>query len=209
MAQSKETPKMQERAIATRKKILDATLECLVEKGYAGTTTQEVCRRVGISRGTLLHHFATREELVIEAMEYILDKSVATFQETLANLSPDQLSLKEIARALWEEHWTSPTFYAYMELVMASRTDPILNKQVRAMDTRWNEKFADAFRSVLDREPDGPYWLFVLILNALSISTIHCDPAQVKQGLTDMLDMVDMADRFFIRFGQTPSTKLL
>ncbi|MBU2489063.1 MAG: TetR/AcrR family transcriptional regulator [Proteobacteria bacterium] len=199
--------KMQDRAIATRKRLLDATVQSLVEKGYAGTTTQEVCRRINVSRGTLLHHFSTREELVIQAVEHVLETNTRHFQETMARFSQDNPSLADLARALWEQHWTSGTFYAWLELVVASRTDPLLNDQVRSMGARWAEKFASAFRSILGVEPDGPYWMFFLALNALSIERLHSEPARVEQALADLMAGVEFLDRFFIRF-QDRQTRL-
>ncbi len=57
----------QSRAEITRDRLLSATLESLHERGYSGTSTQEVCRRAGVSRGTLLHHFPTRIDLLCAA----------------------------------------------------------------------------------------------------------------------------------------------
>ena len=198
-----ETIKMQKRAVATRQRFLEATLHSLAEKGYAATTAQEVCRRLGASRGTLLHHFATREELIIEAVEYILGENVRHFKKTMADIPADGLSLADISRLLWKEHWTSNTYYAWLELVVASRTDPILNKQVRSLSERWTEKFHAAFREVMGHEPQGVFWLFFLMLNALSIEVIHTTPERVNSALNDLLAFVDIADRFFIRFGKT------
>lgn len=197
-----DTVKMQKRAVATRLRFLEATLQSLAEKGYAATTTQEVCRRLNVSRGTMLHHFATREELIVEAVEYILGENVRHFKETMANISGDHLTLADIARTLWEEHWTSTTYYAWLELVVASRTEPVLNKQVRSLSERWTEKFHAAFRDVMGKEPEGVYWLFFLVLNALSIETIHTTPDRVNSALNDLLAFVDISDRFFIRFGK-------
>lgn len=196
-----DTAKMQKRAVATRLRFLEATLQSLAEKGYAATTTQEVCRRLDVSRGTMLHHFATREELIIEAVEYILGENVRHFKETMANISGDSLTLAGISRTLWKEHWTSNTYYAWLELVVASRTDPVLNRQVRSLSERWTEKFHAAFRDVMGKEPEGVYWLFFLVLNALSIETIHTTPDRVNSALNDLLAFVDLADRFFIQYG--------
>lgn len=196
-----DTMKMQKRAVATRRRFLEATLQSLAEKGYAATTTQEVCRRLNVSRGTLLHHFATREELIIEAVEYVLGENVSHFKKTMAGISGDSLTLADIARTLWEEHWTSNTYYAWLELVLASRTDPVLNRQVRSLSERWTEKFHAAFRDVMGREPEGAYWLFFLVLNALSIETIHTTPDRVNSFLNDLLAFVNIADRFFIQYG--------
>ncbi|MFP4446581.1 MAG: TetR/AcrR family transcriptional regulator [Desulfosudaceae bacterium] len=195
-----ETVKMQPRAQATRHRFLAATLNSLAEKGYAATTTQEVCRRANASRGTLLHHFATREALIVEAVEYILEENLRQFQETMTRIADSQLTLRDIARTLWEEHWTSPTCYAWLELVMAARTDPALNPQVRLLSERWTEKFTAVFGQVMGQEPAGAYWLFFLTLNALSLETIHTTPERVNGFLEDLLAVVDTADRLSARY---------
>src|SRR3954466_4512427 len=57
-----------ERSAATVDALLDATIECLVEDGYANTTTSRVAERAGVSRGAHLHHFQTRSALVAAAV---------------------------------------------------------------------------------------------------------------------------------------------
>ncbi len=47
----------EERSAETRRRLLDATVACLFERGYAGTTTTELARRAGVSRGAQMHHF--------------------------------------------------------------------------------------------------------------------------------------------------------
>ncbi|HWE54017.1 MAG TPA: helix-turn-helix domain-containing protein [Acidimicrobiales bacterium] len=51
---------MQQRAIETRDALLDAALDCLIERGYAETTTIETARQAGVSRGAQQHHFPTK-----------------------------------------------------------------------------------------------------------------------------------------------------
>jgi len=60
-----------ERTASTRARLLDATLECLCDLGYARTTTPEIARRAGLSRGAQLHHFPTKAELVTGAIEHL------------------------------------------------------------------------------------------------------------------------------------------
>src|SRR4030081_3192822 len=51
-----------ERSEHTRELLLDATIDCLVEVGYARTTVHEICLRAGLSRGAQQHHFTTKAE---------------------------------------------------------------------------------------------------------------------------------------------------
>jgi AcrR family transcriptional regulator len=60
-----------QRSSATREALLDATIACLVEDGYASTTTSRVAERAGVSRGAHLHHFQTRPALVAAAIEHL------------------------------------------------------------------------------------------------------------------------------------------
>ena len=66
-----------ERSAETRKRLLDATVDCLFERGYAGTTTAEIAGRAGFSKGAQLHHFPTKEKLVISALEYLFELRLA------------------------------------------------------------------------------------------------------------------------------------
>ena len=60
-----------ERTAETRSKLLDATIECLIEQGYAGTTTLAVCKHAGVSHGSLQHHFGKRDTLLGAALEHV------------------------------------------------------------------------------------------------------------------------------------------
>ena len=47
-----------------RQRLLEATVDCLVEHGWSGTSTTLVSQRAGVSRGAQLHHFPTKNDLV-------------------------------------------------------------------------------------------------------------------------------------------------
>ncbi|MDT5024109.1 MAG: hypothetical protein QOE61_535, partial [Micromonosporaceae bacterium] len=47
----------EQRSAEMRVRLLDATIECLVEYGYAGTTTPRVAEKAGVTRGAQVHHF--------------------------------------------------------------------------------------------------------------------------------------------------------
>jgi tetracycline repressor-like protein len=59
--------RQQDRSRATQRRLLDATVDCLVEVGWAGTTTTLVSERAGVSRGAQLHHYPTKDALVLGA----------------------------------------------------------------------------------------------------------------------------------------------
>src|SRR6185503_20711778 len=63
----------QARRAATQGALLDATLDALVELGYGATTTLEVERRAGVSRGARIHHFPTKALLLASAVDYLYE----------------------------------------------------------------------------------------------------------------------------------------
>ncbi len=152
----------QERAIETRRRLLDATLHALVDVGHAGTTTQEVCRRAHVSRGTLLHHFESRARLLTAALEDVIERRMRDFRRDAAKVPPVGDRVGQIVELLWARFRT-PVFSAWLELVVAARTDKELRADVRRMMKRLNAEvqviFAELFRpsaTVLERFVGDP-----------------------------------------------------
>src|SRR5580693_949170 len=63
----------QQRRDETRRALLDAVVESLIEVGFARTTTLEVQRRADVSRGALLHHFPSKAELLVAAVDHLAE----------------------------------------------------------------------------------------------------------------------------------------
>lgn len=130
----------------TRARLLDATVECLIELGYAGTTTPIVCERAGLSRGALLHHYATKTELVIEAVGHLALKRAASLEGERAAVQQSADPMAAMLDLIWAS-FSGPLFYAALELWVAARTDHELLEPLqrfernvaRAMGQTWRK----------------------------------------------------------------------
>lgn len=122
-----------ERIAATRRALLDAALNALVEVGFKGTTTTEVARRAGMSVGALQGHFPTKSELLTAAVTYSLERRVEEFAVLMAGLDPSADKLDEAVNLLWSM-FSGSTFIAVHELWVAARTDPDLAPAIIAAD---------------------------------------------------------------------------
>ena len=76
-----------DRSRAMRARLLEATVELLVERGFTGTSTTLVSERAGVSRGAQLHHFPTKNALVVAAVEHLTERRGAELAEAVAHLS--------------------------------------------------------------------------------------------------------------------------
>jgi AcrR family transcriptional regulator len=65
---------VQQRAWDTRERILSAAVACLAEEGYAATTTSRIQERAGVSRGSLLHQFPSRDDLLVAAVQHLAEQ---------------------------------------------------------------------------------------------------------------------------------------
>ena len=123
-----------ERTRAMRLRLLEATVECLVELGWAGTTTTVVSERAGVSRGAQLHHFPSKQELVVAAVEHLSERRRDVMAASAADL-PEEGRTRAILDVLAQQ-FVSPVFYAALELWVAARSDAELRKAVAPLERR-------------------------------------------------------------------------
>ena len=81
-----------DRSRAMRARLLEATVELLVERGFAGTSTTLVSERAGVSRGAQLHHFPTKNDLVVAAVEHLTERRGAELAEAFDRLSAEPVA---------------------------------------------------------------------------------------------------------------------
>ncbi|GGM31629.1 TetR family transcriptional regulator [Micromonospora yangpuensis] len=115
----------QERSRATRARLLAATVECLVEQGWSGTTTTGVAARAGVSRGAQLHHYPTRAALVTAAVAHLAERRADELRTEAQALPAGTQRLDRVVDLLGAA-FTGPLFVAALELWVAARTDPEL-----------------------------------------------------------------------------------
>lgn len=122
-----------ERSASTREALLDATIACLVEDGYANTTTARVSERAGLSRGAHLHHFQTRQALLAAAMEHLAERRGEHLLEAAEKLPPGRERLAQGLDLLWSGY-ASPLYQAALDLWTHARTDPELRERLAPVE---------------------------------------------------------------------------
>ena len=114
-----------ERSSSTRAALLDATIDCLVDYGYAGTTTTRVAERAGVTRGAQMHHFQRKAPLVVAALLRLAERRRRELVDRAERELPDDPDPGAALDIMWSV-FSGPLFTAALELWIAARTDPEL-----------------------------------------------------------------------------------
>ncbi|HEX2133326.1 MAG TPA: TetR/AcrR family transcriptional regulator [Actinophytocola sp.] len=125
----------QDRSRATRKRLLEAAIECLAEVGWSGSTVAVVAERAGVSRGAAQHHFPTREDLVTSAVEYVAQERLAQLREHAVDL-PTGPGRTQAVVDMVEHMYTGPVFRAAIHLWVAASSDERLRERVLVLEGR-------------------------------------------------------------------------
>ena len=131
--------RQQERSRSTRHRVLEAAVECLVERGWSGTTTTLVAERARVSRGAQLHHYRTKSDLLLAAVEHLAERRTAELRAEAAALPPDGDRVRRTVRLL-AQLFTGPLFSAALEVWVAARTDPTLREALVPVETRFGRE---------------------------------------------------------------------
>jgi len=113
-----------ERSATTREALVQATLELLVEHGWAGVTSVAVCVRAGLTRGAFIHHFDGLPQLFVAALEH---RYAALAEHAQSRLTPS--SITDLVTFSWESV-TTINFKVVIEAWLAAANDPVLGEAI-------------------------------------------------------------------------------
>ena len=119
---ARATPKSQR----TRARILEAALRLFAEVGYHAATNAVIADAAGLTRGAMLYHFASREELVEAAIAHIEVRRARLFEQAAAAPALPGVDAADHAIDVYWSMLHEPSFQAFAELEAAARTDAML-----------------------------------------------------------------------------------
>jgi AcrR family transcriptional regulator len=151
VATKRERVPQAERRRVTRGKLLDATIESLIDIGYPRTTTVEVGERAGLSRGAQLHHFPSRADLLVAAIEHLADERSKEFEAELeVRLEEGDEPIDAMVDMLWAM-FSDPLYWAVIELMVAARTDEELLEKLETFERGLGGRIYGAFKQLTGR----------------------------------------------------------
>ena len=182
-AQAEERPGLRERQRQARDEaILEAAFALIVEQGYDALTMEAVAAKVGISRQTLYHHFASKDDLTLRAILTLMEQGVQAIEAVDPSLPPVE-RLRRVVYGMLESRF-QPSMAAFVKVrhsLMPLKAHPDYR---RAFERR-----ADALAQVVaaaqaagELRADLPSRLIVQMLLGLISSASHEDQALTEQA---------------------------
>jgi len=117
---TRQTRAPRKRGDDTRAKIIDETVRCIVEEGFAAATAKHVADRAGVTWGAIQYHFGDRNGLLMA----VVDDGVARLLESLSSADVTELPMRERIEVVVDTAWScysSPTSMAAFEILRANR----------------------------------------------------------------------------------------
>ena len=173
----------------SRGSLIDAALDIILKEGVDNLRIEDVCERVGVTKGSLYWHFTDRDGLIREALleqlRRISDEQLATMNDAITSATNSDDYLSRIVGALAnpfdksevEQRWKR------LELIVATRNDPALSKVMSEVQRRQQKFMADAMEraaenGLLRRDVDPQAVAAVLstvALGSVNLSLLESD----------------------------------
>ena len=193
-----------ERRAATREKILEAAVRSLSEDGYAQTTTVAVADIAGVARGSLLHQFPTRIDLILEVAQHASRRQGAFIRDGLAALPAGRDRFVGSVDVTWRA-FQQPASRALTEIIIATRHDaelatriPDFAESFEAGIARGAQRFAEAMGLTCAAEDAvAERRLMLVALRGLTVATSLSGEASDPEAVLRLLRRVraDFYDR--------------
>ncbi|WP_188608752.1 TetR/AcrR family transcriptional regulator [Chelatococcus reniformis] len=128
-----------ERSEATQKKLLDAAVRLLRQSGFGGLRTSKVAELAGVSEGAQLHHFPTKRDLFVAALNH-LNQNFAAHSRQLAKQA--EASRDPIASIIDDAHHFFFSDFFFVELAVAMGDADIRDVRREAYEASRTSRFA-------------------------------------------------------------------
>jgi AcrR family transcriptional regulator len=176
-------------------------MRLFAEAGYHAATNAMIADAAGLTRGAMLYHFPTRDDLVAAAIAHIQGERLALFDAAAARPPGGDATAHVIAA-----YWTllaAPPFVAFAELEAVARTEPMVRAQLAPAQAAFDQAQVGAPFSALAQAGSGPRFqasrdLARFLLEGLARATLAYDR---DARVDNLIAVVDRAVRMLNRKG--------
>jgi AcrR family transcriptional regulator len=172
-----------ERRQGTQDKLVQGAIRLLKAKRYAGFRTAEASAVAGVSRGAQTHHFATKDDLVLLALEQVYRETSERSRKRIAAAGPTPQGLIDALVQDSAEFFLGDDFLLSLDLVMVE-PDSAFGGAVRnlaqkyrlAVEEEWRQAFLAA--GYPEAEADKIIWITFAVGRGLGVRQVMSGRSQ-------------------------------
>lgn len=155
----------QQRREETVARLLQASIDTIIEVGYARASAAVITKRAGVSVGALFRHFETMGDFMAATAYEVLRRQLETFTKQVAEIPADRPALPA-ALTILRDITAGSTNAVLYELMVAARTDEKLKETLHNVLGQYSAKIHDAARALPGAEsfPEETFPVIVALM---------------------------------------------
>lgn len=155
----------QQRREETVARLLQASIDTIIEVGYARASAAVITKRAGVSVGALFRHFETMGDFMAATAYEVLRRQLETFTKQVAEIPADRPALPA-ALTILRDITAGSTNAVLYELMVAARTDEKLMETLQNVLGQYSAKIHDAARALPGAEsfPEETFPVIVALM---------------------------------------------
>ncbi len=188
MSEKATANKNELRSSRMKRRVLEETLNCIYDLGLQNTSTVEITKRAGVSRGAMLHHFPSKEELFCAAFESQLKKEVEQLRDVAGTYAEGEVTLDTFFDYMWSR-FTGRAYAITLDYLVAARTNPYLKSRVEKARSEYERSLRSIWSQTIVydelRNPDAQamFDLTLCLFRGMGLHTVTKDKHESLDAL--------------------------
>jgi AcrR family transcriptional regulator len=176
----------QQRREETIARLLDASIDSIIDVGYARASAAVIAKRAQVSDGALFRHFPTMGDFMAATAREVMRRQLDSFTKQVAEIPADKPALQAALTIMRDVTGNSTNAVMY-ELMVAARTDEKLRTTLQEVLTEYAANIYDVARALpgADQFPDDTFIALVAII------TNTFDGAAIVRAVMPQPDLED------------------
>lgn len=179
-------------ATATRARLIDATIDCILEEGLYRASSNRIAGRAGVTWGVIQHHFGTREALLLATFQEGMRELIDTLESAVITGDTFEARLELLADVIWS-FYRQRRFVAYEQLTLNLLRDPTMDaatvRLVRRQQAKIGKRLTELATQVVADETAAalPPAALLQILRGVAIGLVLAEavPGRVRRDEPD------------------------
>ncbi|OYW59812.1 MAG: hypothetical protein B7Y84_04840 [Azorhizobium sp. 32-67-21] len=184
---------------AMRARLRAATEELIAEVGVNAASAAAIAQRCGVSRGAMLHHYPTRDDLIIDTAAHFWERARDIVAGLAEDMSAGRTDVTVFVGRLYDEVFRANALVTMLDLMVSGRSDTRVGEAVNGILTdlfHSYEQLGERAFEVSGLPPERIHILITLIVSTLRglriQDNIDRDEGRVRAVLAALCDCVEV-----------------